>query len=288
MRHHSYLLITFLIAAIVGGVALPIDTADGLTGPVEFVSANDETRYAEAPPAPDLSAPSVASSAAKLKLPILVYHIVRPSFPSDSQAVKNIAQTPEVFDAQMQYLSDAGYHVVSFGDLENHYRSEAALPDKPIIISFDDGWSNQFHYAFPLLKKHRYTAAFFVFTNPIGSNKNFITWDELREMRDAGMTIGSHSRSHPYLTTLSDPTKLWNEIAGSKERLEKELGVPVTEFAYPFGQYNPSIVAMVEKSGYKSARGDRYYRGEQTASRLFDLDAMNAPTDLPAFKQKFP
>jgi peptidoglycan/xylan/chitin deacetylase (PgdA/CDA1 family) len=107
-------------------------------------------------------------------------------------------------------------------------------------------------------------------------------------MQKAGMTIGSHSRSHPYLTRISDPTKLWNEIVGSKERLEKELSAAVTEFAYPFGQYDPTIVAMVEKAGYKSARGDRYYRGEQTLSRLFDLDAMNAPVTIEPFKQKFP
>ena len=288
MHRHKYLLITFLVFALIGGIALFAGDVHGLTGSVEFTSSNDESRYAEVASVLDQSPTTVASSTAKLKLPILVYHIVRPSDPSDSQAVKDIAQTPEVFDAQMKYLADAGYRIVSFADLERHYKSGAALPRNPVIISFDDGWSNQFRYAFPILKKYRYSATFFVFTNPIGINKSFITWGELREMRAAGQTIGSHSLSHPYLTRISDPTKLWNEVASSKERLEKELGAPVTEFAYPFGQYNPSIVAMVEKAGYTSARGDRSYRSEQTADRLFSLDAMNAPTSIELFKQKFP
>jgi len=288
MSRYKHLLIPLLIIALFGGTVLFAESTVDISGTTGFVFSSDEARYAEVSPLPEQSPSSVASSTEKLKLPILVYHIIRPSYESDSPAVKNIAHTPEIFDAEMKYLDDAGYHVVSFGNLENYYRIGKSLPKKPIIISFDDGWNNQYQYAFPILEKYHFTATFFVFTNPIGINKSFITWEELRNMRDAGMTIGSHSRSHPYLTRISDPTKLWNEIRGSKEKLEKELGVPVTEFAYPFGQYTPSIVAMVEKAGYKSARGDRYYRGEQTARRLYELDAMNAPTTLSSFAQKFP
>jgi len=287
MHRYNRVLITLFSAAFIGGGALFAFGNTDLFSSTESAFSNDQTRYAEIAAVAEQTPTTTASSTEKLKLPILVYHIVRPSDSTDSQAVRDLAHTPEIFDAEMKHLSDAGYTIVSFNDLENYYRSAALLPKKPIIISFDDGWSDQYQYAFPILKKYTYPATFFVFTNPIGT-RGFMTWDELREMQKAGMHIESHSRSHPYLIRITDPAKLWNEINGSKERLEKELGVPVTEFAYPFGQYTPDIVALVKKAGYQSARGDHYFRGEQTVNRLFDLDALNAPTTLTLFKQKFP
>lgn len=286
MHHYRRPLITLFSTALVGSGALFASGNTDLFSSMDVFS-NDQTRYAEITAIAEKPSTTVASSTEKLKFPILVYHIVRPSFPSDSQAVRDLAHTPEIFDAQMKHLGDAEYTIVSFTDLENHYQKKAPLPKKPIIISFDDGWSDQFQYAFPILKKYRYSAAFFMFTNSIDT-RGFITWDQLREMQKAGMTIGSHSRSHPYLTHITDPVKLWNEINGSKEKLEKELGVPITEFAYPFGQYTPDIVALVKKAGYASARGDRYFRGEQSLNRLFELDALNAPVTLPAFTRLFP
>lgn len=252
----------------------------------EAIFLNDQALYAEVAAGATQAFPPATATTTKIILPILVYHIVRPSYPSDDQAVRNLAQTPEVFDAQMQYLGTAGYHVVSFGDLENYFQKGTPLPKKPIIISFDDGWSDQFQYAFPVLKKYRYTATFFVFTNPIGTH-GFLTWDNLRTLRDAGMTIASHSLSHPYLTKNASTAALWNEIYGSKQKLEKNLGVPVNEFAYPFGQYDATTTTMVQTAGYMSARGDYNYGKEQTSNRLFTLSALNVPTTTALFIQKF-
>lgn len=222
----------------------------------------------------------------KLDLPILVYHIVRPSDPSDSVAVRSLAQTPEIFEAQMSHLKNAGYQVVRFSDLENILKDTTRRIPNPIILSFDDGWASQYTYAFPILKKYGYPATFFIFTNSIG-HRNYISLENLREMMVAGMTIGSHSRSHPYLTEITNEVALKEEIAGSKNILEKTLGVPITEFAYPFGRYNPHIIELVKAAGYTSARGD-FYTGAQTPERKYELSAMNAPTTLEEFKKKFP
>lgn len=254
----------------------------------EFSSfRNNEVRYAEVSttslPEPSFGTTSSATSGI---VPLVVYHIVRPAYPDDSEAVKGLAQTPELFDAQMKYLGEAGYHVVSFGALEEHLTHGTPLPKKPIVISFDDGWQDQFIYAFPILKKYNYTATFFVFTNSIG-RRGFLTWNNLRTLRDAHMTIGSHTLSHPFLTAISDPAILWNEIVESKKKLERHLGIVVREFAYPFGYYNPEIVAMVKKAGYSSARGDRKSK-EQSVEQLFTLGAQNAPTSLQLFIRAFP
>ncbi|HVB19746.1 MAG TPA: polysaccharide deacetylase family protein [Candidatus Paceibacterota bacterium] len=250
------------------------------------VFLNNEALYAEVPVDATQIVPPSTASTTRINLPILVYHIVRPSYPNDDQAVRALAQTPDVFNAQMQHLRDAGYHVVSFDDLENHFQSGAPLPVKPVIISFDDGWGDQFRYAFPILQKYHYTATFFVFVNSIGT-RGFLSWNDLRTLRNAGMSIESHSLSHPYLTKITDPAVLWREIDESKRILEKNLGTTINEFAYPFGQYNATTTALVKKAGYRSARGD-FYTGEQFSNRLYMLSALNAPTTTALFAEKFP
>ncbi len=246
----------------------------------------DQAFYAEVSTTSQQTSSSALSPGEKIDLPILVYHIVRPSYPDDSAAVRALALTPEAFDAEMLYLHTAGYRIISFEDLENYFQTGKPLPGKAVIISFDDGWSDQYKYAFPILKKYHYTATFFVFTNPIGRN-GFLTWDQLKEMRDAGMTIGNHSRSHPYLNTITDRYTLWDEVYGSKLVLEKELGIAINQFAYPFGQYNDAVLKMIAEAGYHSARGD-YYSGVQAADRIYELSAINAPTTIGLFAKKFP
>lgn len=269
-----------VFAAIVYG-SFPARTRLGLSAPL------DESSSAKgAVGAPGVQA---APRTGAVQVPILVYHIVRPSYPSDSAGVKAIAVTPETFDAQLQYLKTRGYRVVGFGDLERSLAatSSAPLPPKPIIISFDDGWRDQFQYAFPILQKYGDAATFFVFTRGIG-RRGFLGWDDLRRMQSAGMTIGAHSLTHPFLTKVTDPAKLWGEIYGSKRILEEGLGRPVTEFAYPFGQYDPAIISLVKLAGFRSARGDLWKGSRQSQDALYTLSAMNAPTTTATFAAWFP
>ncbi|MCX6790373.1 MAG: polysaccharide deacetylase family protein, partial [Candidatus Kaiserbacteria bacterium] len=160
------------------------------------------------------------------------------------------------------------------------------LPPHSVIISLDDGWGDQFKYAFPILQTYNYTATFFVFTNPINT-RGFMTWDNLRALKDAGMTIGAHSRSHPFLNKITNPDILSNEINGSKKSIEEHLGVTVQQFAYPFGQYNASTTAEVRKAGFSSARGDYVLKtGLQSAELLYELNAFNVPTTTALFIKK--
>ncbi len=256
-------------------------------GPYHLIDfgAPNESEYAEEPtgPAPQPS----ASSTKTVVVPILVYHIVRPSYPDDSAAVRAIAMTPEIFDAELSHLQNSGYHVIGFHDLELYFASSTPLPTNPIIISLDDGWHDQYEYAFPILKAHRMTATFFIFTNAVG-HRGFFSWSELQEVVASGMTIGDHSISHPFLTKITDPKKLWGEIDGSKTLLEQKLNVPITEFAYPFGQYNADIIALVKQAGFLSARGDYWSGATQSSDHLYELSAINAPTTTAAFAKRFP
>jgi peptidoglycan/xylan/chitin deacetylase (PgdA/CDA1 family) len=276
-------IIIFCIA--LAGAVLFVVTSRDRAAQIVVNEPPDQASYAEVSTT-STQGTSEATSTKNIKLPVLVYHIVRPSYPNDTAAVRALVLTPEAFDAEMDYLGTAGYHIVQFSDLEHYFENGTPLPSNPIILSFDDGWGDQFTYAFPILEKYHYTATFFVFTNAIG-RPGFLSWDNLKELVATGMTIGSHSVSHPYLSRITDPTKLWNEINGSKQILQDHLGITVNEFAYPFGMYDPAIITLVQKAGYKSARGD-FFSGVQSASRLYTLSAINAPTTTVLFEKRFP
>jgi peptidoglycan/xylan/chitin deacetylase (PgdA/CDA1 family) len=189
--------------------------------------------------------PEVIAPAASVDLPILVYHHVRPG------STNTLFVSPEVLDRQLKYLQGNGFHTVSFTDLADYFEKGKPLPLHPMIISFDDGWENQFEYAFPILQKYHDTATFYVVTNYL-DHPNFLTTEQLQTMVAAGMTIGCHSQSHPNLTSVGHE-HAWNEIAGAKAILEAE-GFKIDTFAYPYGAYDRKLVAMVQAAGFRSAR----------------------------------
>lgn len=217
---------------------------------------------------------------------ILVYHIVRPAYTSDSASVRTFAVTPEVFDAQMAYLQSSGYHIVPFSALENYFYAGSSLPSHPVILNFDDGWEDQYVYALPILEKYHYTATFFPPTNWINYDKSFLTWAQLREMITLGMSVGSHSRSHIPLADVTNQTILASEIQDSKQILEKELGTTINEFDYPYGSFSSTTIAAVKAAGYKAARTEIFGR-YQSISDIFALRAINAPTTTVQFEKMF-
>ena len=183
-----------------------------------------------------------------VELPILVYHHVVPGHSPGLLFV-----TPEGFEQQLKYLRDNGYRSVSFDDLADCLEYGAPLPERPVIFSFDDGWENQFQYAFPLLEKYGFSATFYVVTSYL-DHQNFMTVNQLKTMLAAGMVIGSHSRTHPALPSLGNGPRLKDEIFASKTWLEEQLGVAIDTFAYPYGSYTAAVAAVVKAAGYRTAR----------------------------------
>jgi peptidoglycan/xylan/chitin deacetylase (PgdA/CDA1 family) len=161
--------------------------------------------------------------------------------------------TPGTLEGELAYLKSNGYTSVTFADLARNLTSGVPLPPRPVIISFDDDWQSQYTYAFPLLKKYGFTATFYIWTIVVG-RKNHMTWDEVRELSAAGMEIGCHTMTHPYLTRVKSDATLRREIIGARQKIEQQIGRPVTSFAYPFGQYNERVAAMVKEAGFTSAR----------------------------------
>lgn len=192
-------------------------------------------------------------------IPILMYHKVNPD-PATGNLGLRIP--PSEFEWQMKYLSEQGYRSVSLQEVRDYILDGKPLPPKPVVITLDDGYRDNYIYALPVLEKYGYTATVFVVVNTIGKVNEFdlgvqpvnqmMNWSELRDMAARGITIGSHTMDHPHLSELS-PDKALSQIRESKESLEKGLGLPVKYFCYPYGSYNQEVKKVVEQYGYEAA-----------------------------------
>ncbi|MGA2765067.1 MAG: polysaccharide deacetylase family protein [Spirochaetia bacterium] len=185
--------------------------------------------------------------------PILIYHSIRRYVESDTPAVRRYIATPEALEQELAWLRDNGFVSVSFDDLANHITSGAPLPPKPVILSFDDDWESQYRYGLPLLKKYGFSATFYIWVVVVGM-KHHMTWDEIRELKAAGMQLGCHTITHPYLTRVQKDETLQHEILGARKIIEARTGASVTTIAYPFGQYDERVVAAAKSAGFTSAR----------------------------------
>lgn len=186
-------------------------------------------------------------------IPILIYHSVRPYYPGITNLVKEYTVPPNIFDDQLKYLKDNGFTPVTTDMLWAYLTKGTPLPAKPFMITLDDGWENQYIYAYPILKKYGYPAVFYVYPGAI-DKKHFLSWIELKKMIKDNMIIADHTQTHPELPKITDSNILKNEILGSKNILEKNLSISVKDFAYPFGAFNNQDIQAVKDSGYRMAR----------------------------------
>lgn len=222
-----------------------------------------------------------ASQLFPLDIPVLVYHSVHPLREGETQEQIQYNVPPEIFEEQLRYLRDNGYVTITMGELEEYLQFGTTTEKKLVALTFDDGWQDQYVRVYPLLKQYGQVATFYVYTNPIGKDYRFLTWDEIREMKAGGMSFGSHSLSHPFLSRLNTD-EMREEILRSKEVLEKKLGSRVTSFAYPFGDMNKEIMTVVNEAGYISARGT-HNKTLYTWEDSYDLPGYFAPQTMRDF-----
>ncbi len=216
-------------------------------------------------------------------VPILVYHNVKPSFKGQSALSMSFTATPAVMEKELQYLNDNGYTAISMDTLVAALNGKSILPEKPYVINFDDGWESQYTNAVPILKKFGVTATFFVWTNAI-DHKDFMTWNQLKELQSLGMTIGAHTLTHSMLDRFKSDKSLRAEIFDSKRIIEEKTGKPVNYFAYPFGVLNARILAFVKEAGYTAARGIKN-KAIQTVDDMFTLNAFLGTNNYVQFER---
>jgi len=215
-------------------------------------------------------------------VPILVYHSVARHHASQTGEQRELDVDTGVFREQMNYLANNNHPVVAFSDLIDELEGHRELPAVAVVITFDDGWQDQYEFAFPILQQRHFTATFFIYTNAIGNGPGFMTWDELRQLQQAGMTIAAHSRTHPIMT--KPGVSLTNEIDSSRADIARNLGVAPDLFAYPYGVWDTRIAAQVQAAGFRAARalGGGAWNG---AANLFALRSVLATDDMPVFER---
>ncbi|TYQ30706.1 polysaccharide deacetylase family protein [Pseudanabaena sp. UWO310] len=193
--------------------------------------------------------PQISDRARGAKIPIIMYH--------DITSVKDVDWdvTPEDLEKHFQMLQDGGYTPITMDRLVSYLRTGGQLPEKPVLLTFDDNYLGQYKYAFPLLKKYNYPAVWSVHTRFVGTGgkKPKATWDQLREMQKSGLiTVASHTVNHLNMKNLSD-AEIDREVLESKKVLEKELGITIDYFTYPEGDFTERAKDKVKDVGYKAA-----------------------------------
>jgi len=220
---------------------------------------------------------------ASVKIPILIYHHIRKFSSNDSENDRTFVVPPADFAKQMNYLKENGYQTLTFIDFKNIFAGQEKLPEKPIIITFDDGIVNQFTKAFPILKENNQQAVFFIFTNPISKSVNYMTWENLQEMKAYGMEIGSHGHYHSDLTKITTTEEWEREIQKNRELIKENLGDYPTSLAYPFGSYNESVITYVKNNGYDFSRAITHGK-IHTPDDFYKLDGYFITADFDYFK----
>lgn len=188
-----------------------------------------------------------------VRVPILMYHhISEPSTPADPLSA-DLSVSPQAFEEQLVYLKAAGYESVTLDDLALALQAGHALPPKPVILTFDDGYRDHYTTAFPLLCKYGYKGTFFVVTGRVDQgDPGYLTWEQISEMHAAGMHIEPHSYNHPDLRNQPIEYVIW-QVLGSKEAIEQRTGEQARFFSYPAGQYDDQVVEVLRSLDFWGA-----------------------------------
>ncbi len=206
---------------------------------------------------------------APFHIPIINYHKVTPELD-----IGITSRHPSQFERDMLALKNEGYQTITFYDLQ-----ASRLPEKPIIITFDDGYHSVLKYALPRMQKVGFKGVVYVPTDFIGQTNHWdvqffgkvfrhLSADELHFLRQQGFEIGSHGCSHRSLSDLPE-TKAVDEIWHSKQRLEEILQEKIVSISYPFGRITSRLLRQVEKAGYLFGVASLYFASPAERPHLF-------------------
>lgn len=187
---------------------------------------------------------------------ILVYHAIG----SSHEPASSYVLPADRFAAQMAWLKRLGYQPITLKQFLTCQHERRLAPARSVVITFDDGYTDNYIYAYPILQKYNIPATIFLVSGFIGlanewdemkrlARRPLMDWSQIMDLMQEGIQFGAHSCTHPLLTALS-PTQVEEEIAFSRKQLEERLGMPIDLFAYPYGEYDLAVQTMVEQAGY--------------------------------------
>ncbi|EMJ96495.1 polysaccharide deacetylase family protein [Leptospira alstonii] len=205
----------------------------------------------DTPPTPSYTIQGVESVSGG-GVPVLCYHHLA----AEGGPMGGYNLHPNLLEEQFQFLKAAGYKTVRLDQFYAYINGKkpSDFPDKPILLTFDDGSKTHSEVLVPLLKKYGFTAAVFIYPSIISSGKKYyMTWDQLKSALDSGvLDLGSHTLYHPKLPTMSRAL-IRKQLLESKQILETKTGRKVIDLAYPFGLFDPRVIEEAKAIGYRMA-----------------------------------
>lgn len=220
---------------------------------------------------------NVSLTSDNIGIPVLYYHSV------DENAANEVTITPEKLQEQLDYINDNNYVTITMTELYDHIENNKPIPEKSILITFDDGYMNNYTEAFPMLKELNMTATIFCVGNSLDGSY-YLSEEAIKEMSDYGIDIESHTVNHVHLDTMSYDEQLL-ELKNSKNILEKITGKEVLSLAYPFGDYNDNTIKAAKDAGYKMGFTTKLGLSDRTDD-IYKLDRIyiSSSYDMNTFK----
>ena len=241
------------LAAVALGAYLLLSDGDGndssSPAPAEKTEATADSSAAKPSLVAQPKGPKMSSEEArKARVPILMYHSI--SVPPPGAALGELFLPTANFKQQMAYLSQQGYEAVTLDQVWSAWQGKGPLPEKPVVLSFDDGYETQYTHAAPVLKDLGWPGVLNL--KLLSLEQGEMTPQMVKKMIGAGWEVDSHTINHLDVSTLSG-AELEHEVADSRAMLQKEFGIPVDFFCYPAGKFDAASIAAVKAAGYLGA-----------------------------------
>ncbi len=218
------------------------------------------------------------------RVPVLMYHYI--SVPPAGADIyrRDLSVAPDLFAAHLDAIQQAGYTTISLYALLDHLTHGAPLPDKPVVLTFDDGYRDNYTNAFPLLRDRGLTATFFIVTDFIHDGRpEYLTWDMVREMYAAGMSIEGHGRNHVSLANKDNDYLIWQAL-GTYESIEVEIGVRPRFISYPAGEYDQRTIDIFRSAtywaGFTTKQGATHHSDDLFQMRRIRVRGTTGPEEL--------
>ena len=193
-----------------------------------------------------------ATITARKEVPVLCYHQIRDWIASDGKVARDYIVPVETFKAQLKILADSGYHTILPNQLYDYLAYGTALPDKPVMLTYDDTDDDQFNIASPEMKKYGFKGVFFIMTVSL-NRPRYMTREQVKQLTDEGHVVESHTWDHHKVTGYKTPEDWTTQIEKPKKLIEEITGKTSEHFAYPFGLWNKEAIPELKKRGIKSA-----------------------------------
>lgn len=187
-----------------------------------------------------------------LNVPVLLYHHIQPQSIAIEKKQTALSVDNGVFDQQVGYLISSGYNLITAQELVDALKNKSGLPAKSMLITLDDGYSDGYQYAYPVIQKYHIKVNLMIPTGLLGG-ADYMSWDNLREMYGSGLIyITDHTWSH-YAVSNGSEDKIKYEIETAKMQLENNLGQSVNIFTYPYGSFNNTSINILRQGGFVGA-----------------------------------